>query len=106
MATYLVKHYTQDGILTFSLNPGAIRSELQRHMASFFKSILGWFLFPPWQGAITQLFAGTSPTLTQKDSGKYFIPWAREARPRDGSQDPVLAEKLWDYLEKETAGKY
>jgi hypothetical protein len=69
-----------------------------------------WFsnflLFPTPMGAISQLFAGTSPTLKKADSGKYFIPWAREAKPRKGTQDPVLADKLWNYLEKETAGKY
>jgi len=63
-------------------------------------------LYPTPMGAITQLFAGTSPTLTKKDSGKYFIPWAREAIPATGSQDPELAEKLWTYLEKDTEGKY
>lgn len=57
-------------------------------------------------GAINQLYAGTSPTLTKSDSGKYFIPWAREAIPAQGTQDPALADKLWAYLEKDTEGKY
>jgi retinol dehydrogenase 12 len=67
---------------------------------------MGLMFYEPWQGAITQLFAGTSPTLTKKDTGKYFIPWAREVTPRKGTQDLALADKLWNYLEKETAGKY
>jgi retinol dehydrogenase 12 len=93
--------------MAFSLNPGAIKSELQRHMSGFFPWLLNKILlWPGPYGAITQLYAGTSPELTMKDSGKYFIPWAREAQPSKGTQDPALADKLWDYLEKDTQGKY
>lgn len=106
LATYLANRYTEDGILTFSLNPGGIKSELQRHSGAFLEWLGGILLFPTPMGAITQLFAGTSPSLTRKDSGKYFIPWAREAIPYKGTQDPKLAEKLWTYLETDTAGKY
>jgi retinol dehydrogenase 12 len=102
----MANHFADDGILTFSLNPGGIRTELQRHAGSFWNWISDLFLSPAPMGAINQLFAATSPTLTQKDNGKYFIPWAREAAPAKGVQDPALADKLWDFLEKETAGKY
>ena len=64
------------------------------------------FGYSPAQGALTQLFAGTSTKLTKEDSGKYFIPWAREEPAMKGTQDIELAEKLWDFLTKETAGKY
>ena len=57
-------------------------------------------------GAITQLYAGTSPDLTIKDSGKYFIPWGRECPPSKGLEDPALADKLWTFLETDTMGKY
>jgi len=106
LATYIAHHYADDGILAFSLNPGAIRTELTRYYNGFIQWFFGPFLYPPWQGAITQLYAGTNPNLTKADSGKYYGPWAREITPRKGTQDPALADKLWDYLEKETAGKY
>ena len=106
LATYMAHHLADDGILTFSLNPGGIKSELQREFKGFTQWLSTFFLFPTPMGAITQLYAGTSPNLTKADNGKYFIPWAREAKPKKGMQDVVLAEKLWDYLEKETAGKY
>jgi len=102
----MARHLADDGILAFSLNPGGIKTELLRHSSRFMQWFISIFLHEPWKGALTQLFAGTSPTLTKKDSGKYFIPWAREAPPKAGVQDPALAEKLWDFLEKETAGKY
>jgi retinol dehydrogenase 12 len=106
LATYMAHRLVDDGILTFSLNPGGIKTELARGMGSFKQSLLGLLLFPAWMGAITQLYAGTSPKLTRADNGKYFIPWAREAKPRDGVQDITLAEKLWNFLEEDTQGKY
>jgi retinol dehydrogenase 12 len=102
MAHYLV----DDGILTFSLNPGGIKTELQRGVGPLTGWLLGLILFPAWMGAITQLYAGTSPKLTRADNGKYFIPWAREAKPRNGTKDIILAEKLWTFLEEDTQGKY
>lgn len=102
----MAHHLADDGILTFSLNPGGIKSELQRSSPPFLRWLAQWLLFPTPMGAITQLYAGTSPKLTRADNGKYFIPWAREAIPRKGVQDIALAEKLWAYLDKETVGKY
>jgi retinol dehydrogenase 12 len=102
----MARHLADDGVLVFSLNPGGIKTELTRHSGTFFQWLISFFLFEPWKGAITQLYAGTSPALTKKDSGKYFIPWAREELPMAGVQDPALADKLWDFLEKDTAGKY
>jgi len=102
----MAHHLADDGILTFSLNPGGIKSELQRSAPAFLNWLSNWMLFPTPMGAITQLYAGTSPKITKADNGKYFIPWAREAAPGTGVQDRALADKLWDFLEKDTAGKY
>jgi len=45
--------------------------------------------------------------LTLKDSGKYFIPWARAHPPNSYLNENIeLADKLWDFLEKDTEGKY
>jgi retinol dehydrogenase 12 len=102
----MAHHWADDGILAFSLNPGGIRTELQRHGGAFVQWLSNLMLYPTPMGAITQLYAGTSPKLTKADTGKYFIPWAREEIPAAGTQDIALADKLWAYLEKETAGKY
>jgi len=102
----MAHHLADDGILTFSLNPGGIKTELQREFGGFVHWFSNLLLYPAPMGAITQLHAGTSPKFTKADNGKYFIPWAREAQPKKGVQDLALAKRLWDYLEKETAGKY
>jgi|SRR5271156_4921510 len=107
LATYIAHHYAEDGVLAFSLNPGGIKSELQRHTGSFFQWLGNYMLFPTPMGAINQLYAGTSPELTLKDSGKYFIPWVRAHPPNSNLNENIeLADKLWDFLENDTKGKY
>ena len=58
-------------------------------------------MYPPTMGAISLLYAATSPELKRLDSGKYFIPWARPGTPKKGTQDVELATKLWDFLEED-----
>lgn len=106
LATWMAHHLADDGILAFSLNPGGIKTELTRSSPRFFQWLGNILMYPTPMGAITQLYAGTSPKITKADNGKYFIPWAREAAPATGVQDPALADKLWNFLEKDTAGKY
>ena len=65
------------------------------------KWLLYMVMYPQPFGAITPLYVGTSPELKKEDSGKYFIPWAREGVPLKGSQDLPLALKLWDFLDEQ-----
>jgi len=66
-----------------------------------------WFLqrflfITPEQGAITQLYAGTSPEVVEKNlNGKYLIPYARVYEPSTYAKDEQLGIQLWDHLEKE-----
>jgi len=62
-------------------------------------------MYPAPMGAITGLYAATSPELKQGDSGRYFIPWARAGTPDKGTQDLDLALKLWDFLEEDVKRK-
>jgi retinol dehydrogenase 12 len=49
------------------------------------------------------MFAAVNPELGKHDSGTYFVPWARRSVPKAGTLDPALAEKLWNFLDKEMA---
>lgn len=51
-------------------------------------------------GAITQLWAGTSPEAVNLN-GKYLVPWAREGPVRPETRDVALGEKLWTWLEEQ-----
>lgn len=99
---------------------GNIRTELQRNLPSLATKImvrlailaktlvsylhLFWtlqnavMLYPTPMGAITQLWAGTSPEAVNLN-GKYLVPWAREGPVRPETRDAALGEKLWTWLE-------
>ncbi|KAF8193003.1 hypothetical protein BJ912DRAFT_961714 [Pholiota molesta] len=52
-------------------------------------------------GALTQLWAGTSPEGADLN-GKYLIPWARVSAANKVAKDPKLAGDLWKWLEEQT----
>lgn len=54
----------------------------------------------PQQGALTQLFAATSPGVK---SGQYYVPTAVENAGSKYSQDQKLADELWQWTESELA---
>ncbi|KAF9232102.1 hypothetical protein BU15DRAFT_81615 [Melanogaster broomeanus] len=67
----LKRRYGDQGIVSTSLNPGGIRTEITRHVRSFADAIL--------------LYAGTVPDGASLN-GKYLIPWARIGKPRTDTQ--------------------
>jgi hypothetical protein len=53
------------------LNPGYLKTQLQRHVTGMQSTILGFFLQPPINGAYTMMFAGLSDQVTPNKSGAY-----------------------------------
>ena len=53
------------------LNPGYLKTELQRHMTGLQSTIMGFFLQTPIHGAYTMMFAGLSDQVTPNKSGAY-----------------------------------
>ncbi|KAH9973111.1 NAD-P-binding protein [Lactifluus volemus] len=100
VARELARRYG-DKIVSTSLNPGNIRTDLQRHMPHWQRSIVNRFLYPVSYGALTQLYCATSPTAGDANGG-FFIPWARQGKPNKVVEDLQLGEKLWTWLEEET----
>ncbi|KIJ65114.1 hypothetical protein HYDPIDRAFT_131388 [Hydnomerulius pinastri MD-312] len=100
-ATELARRYGDQGIVSTSLNPGNIKSDLQRHVPAIARSFINTFvLWDTPKGALTQLYAGTAPAAAELN-GKYLVPWARVSSPRKETQDPELGKKLWNWLEEE-----
>ncbi|KAF9234874.1 hypothetical protein BU15DRAFT_78637 [Melanogaster broomeanus] len=98
----LKRRYGDQGIVSTSLNPGGVSTELTRHASSFAAAILNSTLADVSYGAITQLYAGTVPDGASLN-GKYLIPWARIGKPRADTQDPQLGKELWTWLEEQVA---
>jgi len=60
-ATELARRYGDQGIVSTSLHPGGLKSELNRHMSRIERALMNTFLQDVSYGALTQLWAGTSP---------------------------------------------
>ncbi|KAL7945215.1 hypothetical protein V8C42DRAFT_324913 [Trichoderma barbatum] len=76
LATELARRAASSSIVSVSLNPGAINSNLLRH-ALYLKYIAYPLLYKPRFGALTELYAGLSPDISLESNGCYVIPWGR-----------------------------
>ncbi|KAF8843276.1 NAD(P)-binding protein [Paxillus ammoniavirescens] len=99
-ALELDRRCKSEGIVSISLNPGNIRSDLQRHMGSISRSLLRTMLYDTTHGALTQLYAATSPAAAEL-GGQYLVPWARIGPSRKDAHDPKLGQALWEWCEEQ-----
>jgi NAD(P)-dependent dehydrogenase (short-subunit alcohol dehydrogenase family) len=85
-----------------AVHPGVIQTNLGRHMNAIARFAFGTFgsllLKTVPQGAATEVFVATSPTLAGV-TGEYFAD-CNVATPRADAGDAELAKKLWDVSEK------
>ncbi|KAF2656202.1 short-chain dehydrogenase [Lophiostoma macrostomum CBS 122681] len=68
-------HGNPFGVLHVSLNPGLMKTELQRHAPPPMRGIMSAVFKGPKAGAYTELYAGLAPGVS---SGDYVIPWGRK----------------------------
>ncbi|KAK3173359.1 hypothetical protein OEA41_006688 [Lepraria neglecta] len=87
----LARRYGGKGIISVSLNPGGLKTELQRHTPAWQKRILNHMLYDPIYGAYTELYAGLSPDVNASHNGTYIVPWGRLHHPL--RKDLVLSAK-------------
>lgn len=119
-ATELNRRLQQRGVSAFAVHPGAIVTELGRHLdeddyarlRGQAKSGAGFFFKPPQYGAATSVWAAVSPELEGR--GGLFCNDCRIGQPteddRDGPEagyrpyamDPVAAKRLWELSERIT----
>ncbi|KAF2476903.1 short-chain dehydrogenase [Lindgomyces ingoldianus] len=62
-------------ITHISLNPGFMRTELQRHTPAPARALMSLIFKPAKYGAYTELYAGFSPDIK---SGEFVVPWGRK----------------------------
>ncbi|KAF9013216.1 NAD(P)-binding protein [Cyathus striatus] len=101
-ANKLARRYGDQGIVSTSCNPGNLKSDLQRNLNFFENVMIQPMLYPAPYGALTQLYAGTSPEAANLN-GEYLIPWARVGKATEIGRDPKLAEELWKWCEEQVA---
>ncbi|KZO92779.1 NAD-binding protein [Calocera viscosa TUFC12733] len=96
LANEIARRYGQYGVVSTSLNPGLIRTELFRYA----EGIGAWAAVLDPLGAVTMLYAGTSPEVASQNGG-YFVPWARRSSARSDTRDDAAGKRLWEYIERE-----
>ncbi|KAJ3520646.1 hypothetical protein NM688_g9131 [Phlebia brevispora] len=105
VARETARRYADKGIISVSLNPGNLYTDLQRHCTWLQYALLKFILYPQELGALTPLWAGTMPEILGMN-GEFLIPWARLGRARKEVYDPAEGEKLWNWLEAQLEAKY
>ncbi|KAF8231771.1 NAD(P)-binding protein [Tricholoma matsutake] len=98
-ATELARRYGDQGIVSTALHPGPIKSDLYRDVP-YLLPFASLIMYPASQGAVTSLWAGTSPEGA-KLGGKYLVPWCRIGQPHPATQDPELGRQLWEWAEEQ-----
>ncbi|PMD21370.1 NAD(P)-binding protein [Hyaloscypha hepaticicola] len=102
--------YKGDGLISVALNPGNLKTPLQRHVPGWQMVLFNWILHTPIHGAYTELFAGLSPDVTQDHNGAWIIPWGRiapirkdlEAAGKSEKEGGTgVAAKFWEWTEEQ-----
>uniref|UniRef100_A0A3B5A3R4 Retinol dehydrogenase 12-like n=1 Tax=Stegastes partitus TaxID=144197 RepID=A0A3B5A3R4_9TELE len=85
------------GVTTYSLHPGAVKTDLQRHVSGFLYVVMMVtkpFFKNPAQGAQTSIYCAVEPSLAN-ETGQYYSDCARTS-PSSTAKDDNLAQKLWE----------
>ncbi|KAF8525105.1 NAD-binding protein [Hysterangium stoloniferum] len=96
--TRILNRYHGADVAAFTLHPGPIRSELQRHGSAMIQYLADAVSFPTPMGALTQLWAGTMPEAAEIAVDAYLVPWARIGKA-DERATQQLQDDLKVYLE-------
>ncbi|EIM84129.1 NAD-P-binding protein [Stereum hirsutum FP-91666 SS1] len=99
-AKELARRYGSKGIVSISLHPGLVSTELQRNFNPLVAGAMRAVFTDTAHGAITQLFAGTAPQALELN-GEYLTAYARRSKASKMADDPELAKKLWAFCEEQ-----
>ncbi|KAI0876702.1 retinol dehydrogenase 12 [Hypoxylon argillaceum] len=109
-STELARRHSDDGIVSVSLDPGNLRTGLQREASPWFRRIWNLALNPAIHGAHTELFAGLSPAVTTDKNGSWIVPYGRFGALREDIERATrskemggssIAKEIWDWSERE-----
>jgi NAD(P)-dependent dehydrogenase (short-subunit alcohol dehydrogenase family) len=87
------------GIVSIALNPGNFVTNLQQNMPKMQLAVFKLMTSHPKNGAYTELFAGLSPTITEKDNGGLVSPFGKTEPARKDLLDPELGRTYWEWSE-------
>lgn len=84
------------------MHPGFVASDLYGTTAA--SKLVYWSFIPLSDGAISTLYALTSPEVEEKKLwGAYLVPHCKVKNTTSYAKDPALARDLWNLSEQLTA---
>ncbi|KAI0263049.1 NAD-P-binding protein [Gloeopeniophorella convolvens] len=96
----LARRHGGDGIVSISLHPGGIKTDLMRNSGAVARAAAAVLLHDVSYGAITSLYAGTALPAAELN-GKFLTAWARLALPSKEALDVDLEQRLWEWCEEQ-----
>jgi NAD(P)-dependent dehydrogenase (short-subunit alcohol dehydrogenase family) len=89
----LSKNYRSQGLATYSLHPGVIRSDFWRHLPKGLRPLVDWGpLITPKEGASTSLYCALK---APHDESGLFYAHSRVKKPTAAARNENLALELW-----------
>ena len=98
----LVKNYSSEGLTSYALHPGAVRTAFGSEASSWAKGLIAFtklFFISPKAGAATSIFLATAPEKSLKNGGYYKQ--KKISSPSTLALDAQLGKALWDFSVKE-----
>ncbi|KAH7321293.1 retinol dehydrogenase [Stachybotrys elegans] len=93
------RRYPDSGVVSTSMNPGLLKTGLQRHFSPMQKFQIKLIARPAKFGAYTELFAGLDPSVTEED--KWITPFGHREAPRQDIIEPEQCRKYWEWCEEQ-----
>jgi hypothetical protein len=94
--------YESEGLSTYSLHPGAVRTAFGSEASPWAKGIISFtklFFISPKEGAATTIFLATSPKQNLKNGGYYKN--KKLSRTSTLARDSKLGKALWEFSQGE-----
>jgi NAD(P)-dependent dehydrogenase (short-subunit alcohol dehydrogenase family) len=94
----IITNYASEGLSSYSLHPGAVRTAFGSEASPWAKGLIAFtklFFISPKAGAATTIFLATTPKENLKNGGYYKNKKLSSASSL--SRDPKLAKALWEF---------
>ena len=107
-AKALARRLQHEQVYVNAIHPGVVNTNMGLHAMDnsgalaqkTWSVVSGTIGLTPERGALTQLFAATSPQIENNDwRGQFFVPIGHKVEPNKLTEDEDLQERLWTYSE-------
>ncbi|KAJ7065637.1 NAD-P-binding protein [Mycena amicta] len=100
ISNHYADKYSKDVLVSCAVHPGAVKTELQRHIGGWQQVLVESLSHPTPMGALTQLWAGTVAHPAEIH-GQYIVPWGKVGKPDKRAADTKLRADVMRFLEEQ-----